>query len=365
MKVANGARGLRGFIRFVAKRLVYADRIDRRRGAWNAIGAAMVVALLSPISGPAALAQSNKPLELIVFPGGFNWPIWVAQDKGLFSQERISVKVNPTPNSVFQLTGLIDGKFDIAMTALDNVIAYAEGQGAAPTTQAPDIVAFMGGDNGFLRLVTVPEVRAYGDLKGKQLSVDALTTGYAFVLRELLAKGGLQPSDYELVPAGGIGQRFEALLEKKHAGTLLISPFEAAAEARGFNRLADAANVLGHYQGLVGAARRDWARAHETELVGYIRSYVAALDWLYDPSNKAEAIAILRKNLPNISEAVAEKSYEILLHPSEGFTRKAELNVEGVRKVLELRSRHAEPKKQLDDPAKYYDLKYYQRAIAR
>jgi hypothetical protein len=39
---------------------------------------------------------------------------------------------------------------------------------------------FMGGDNGFLSLVTQPDIKSYGDLKGKTLSVDALTTGYAF-----------------------------------------------------------------------------------------------------------------------------------------------------------------------------------------
>ena len=66
-----------------------------------------------------------------------------------------------------------------------------------------------------------------------------MTTGYAFVLRKLLEKGGLKPSEIEFVSAGGVMQRFQALLEKKHAGTLLISPFEVGAEARGFNRLAN------------------------------------------------------------------------------------------------------------------------------
>ena len=118
------------------------------------------------------------------------------------------------------------------MTAIDNVIAYMEGQGAAPTSQTAEIFAFMGADNGFLRLVTIPEVKNYEGLKGRQLSVDAMTTGYAFVLCKLLEKGGLKPSEIEFVSAGGVMQRFQALLEKKHAGTLLISPFEVGAEER-------------------------------------------------------------------------------------------------------------------------------------
>ncbi len=315
------------------------------------------------LSATGAIAQAASPIELIVFPGGFNWPIWVAQDKGLFEKQGVAVKITPTPNSQFQLTNLIDGKFDIAMTAIDNIIAYMEGQGSAPTQTKPDIFAFMGGDNGFLRLVTLPEIKSYADLKGKQLSVDALTTGYAFVLRKLIDKAGLG-KDIEYVRAGGVLQRYQALLEKKHAGTLLISPFEVEAEAKGFNRLANGSEALGAYQGLVGSARRDWAKSNEKQLVGYIKAYVAALDWLYQPGNKAEAIAILRKGAPNMAEQMASRSYDVLLDAKNGFTRKAELSEAGVRTVLELRSEYGEPNKKLTDPTRYYDLAYYRKALA-
>ena len=117
-------------------------------------------AIIGAVSlGGIRAQQSLEPVSVIVFPGGFNWPIWIAQDKGYFASGGIEVNLTNTPNSVFQLTNLIEGKFDIAMTAIDNVIAYMEGQGEAPTQVKPDLTVFMGGDNGFLSLVTVPEVR--------------------------------------------------------------------------------------------------------------------------------------------------------------------------------------------------------------
>src|SRR2546426_5054329 len=131
-----------------------------------------------------------QAVNVIVFPGGFNWPIWVAQEKGLFAKNGLDVKLTPTPSSVFQLTNLIEGKFDIAMTAIDNLIAYREGQGEEPVL-GPDLIAFMGGDNGFLRLVAVPEVKTLAALRNKTVSVDARTTGYAFMLFEMLERGGL------------------------------------------------------------------------------------------------------------------------------------------------------------------------------
>src|SRR5262245_2563101 len=82
----------------------------------------------------ASTVNSLQSVSVIVFPEGFNWPM----DKGYFARGGIEVVLTPTPNSVFQLTNLNDGKFDIAMTAIDNVIAYMEGQGEAPTVSGSE-----------------------------------------------------------------------------------------------------------------------------------------------------------------------------------------------------------------------------------
>jgi ABC-type nitrate/sulfonate/bicarbonate transport system substrate-binding protein len=325
----------------------------------------LALVLLAAAVIPPAGAQTPKRLEVIVFAGGFNWPIWAAQKQGYFAQNRVEIHLTPTPGSEFQLKNLIEGKFDIGMTAIDNVIAYQEGQGEAQVDVKPELFAFMGGDNGFLRLVTVPDVKTYAALKSRELTVDARTTGYAFVLEKMLQKGGLKDSDYSLVKAGGVLARFEDLMQQKHAGTLLLSPFEVPAQAKGFTLLGSAIDVLGHYQGLVGATRRSWAREHQPELVGFIRGYVAGLTWLYDRDNKEAAITLFRANLPNMSPELAAKSYDILLAPKGGFARKAEIDMKGVRTVLALRSEYGEPKKALADPGKYIDLSYYKQALAK
>jgi ABC-type nitrate/sulfonate/bicarbonate transport system substrate-binding protein len=327
----------------------------------NIAGLSLVWLVWLGLVGPAA-AQGPAKLEVIVFPGGFNWPIWAAQEKGFFAREGIEVKLTPTPNSVFQLTNLIAGKFDIGMTAIDNIVAYQEGQGEAPVQGTPDLFAFMGGDNGFLRLSVVPEVKTYADLKGKELSVDAMTTGYAFVLRKMVERGGLKEGEVTYVRAGGVLQRWEALKEKKHAGTMLITPFEIVAESMGFNRLGNAIDVFGHYQGLVGAARRSWAQANPEKMVGYTRGYLAGLTWLFDRGNKAEALQILQKNVRGMSPELAAKTYDVLLGPG-GWDPKAAIDVDGVRTVLTLRSEYGQPQKELTDPMRYIDLSYYQRAM--
>src|SRR4051794_31141306 len=106
-------------IRCANLRCVTGGNFMRRTAAAAIVAAALTMT-------PSAQAQTPQPVSVIVFPGGFNWPIWIAQEKGYFARGNIEVKLTNTPNSVFQLTGLIDGKFDIAMTAIDNVIAYME-----------------------------------------------------------------------------------------------------------------------------------------------------------------------------------------------------------------------------------------------
>src|SRR5262249_6843736 len=144
---------------------------------------------------------------------------------------------------------------------------------------------------------------------------------------------------------------------------LLLSPFELQAEARGFKRLGNATDVLGAYQGLVGGARKSWADANRDAVVGYIRAFSEAVDWLYDPANKAEAGAILRKDLTTMPEPVANATYGVLLSPTDGFQKKAKIDMEGVKTVLRLRSKYAEPKKTLTDPSKYYDDSFYREAL--
>ena len=324
------------------------------------------VALLIAMTGFAAVldyAQTPAEVTVNVFPGGFNWPSFVATEKGFFERNGITVTLQETPSSVAQMTGLAESKFDIAITAVDNIVAYVEGQGEAPIGPQPEFFAFMGSDSGFLTLVVAPEIKNFANLKGKTLSVDARTTGYAFVLFEMLRRNGLSDQDYRVETAGGMTQRWQALREQKQDGTLLSTPFNILAKEQHFNQIAQVIDVMGAYQGNVAATRRSWAQANRTKVIAFIRGYVQAIDWLYDKANHDEAIKILLKNLPQMSPELAQQSYNELLDPRGGFFRKGRVNMQGLRTVLALRTRYAEPKKTLKNPMNYYDPSYYDAAM--
>ena len=287
------------------------------------------------------------------FAGSANWPIFVAQEKALFAARGLKVELTPAPNSTTQIAVLRDGQIDIALTAMDNIVPYPD-----------ELFAFLGlNDGGRISLVAAPGIKRVAELKDQALAVDAIASGYAFVLMEMLARGGLSPGDYLLVSVGGSRERLRALQERRASAALLNAPTDAAAEAAGFVRLASSAEVLRNYQGSVGAARRTWARQHGDALVRYIGAHLAALDWLHAPANRSEALQLLERRL-GIDARGAERSYTELLAQGS-LARKAALDVEGIRAVLALRSRFAPSPPPSSDPARYYDLSYYEKALAR
>ena len=319
-----------------------------RRAAAAGLGAAV----LSPV---VLRAQSPRPLKVVAFAGASNWPMWIGEAKGFFAAEGLAPTLAITPNSRQMASDVFAGAFDIALTSIDNVVAYVEGQGEAALPGQADFAAFMGVDDGMLALMAVPGTPDIQALKGKPVAVDAVTTGFAFVLREALVKSGFAPSDIEFVAVGGGAQRLAGLNERKFAATLLNAPLDLIAEANGALRLADMRGLIGPYQGISGMARRPWLEANRPLAVAFARAFRQSVAWLVDPANKAEAIGLLRARLQGTGPDLAEKIHARLTDPVRGIRRDLSLDRAGIETVLRLRSAYAQPQKQLADPGRYVD----------
>jgi ABC-type nitrate/sulfonate/bicarbonate transport system substrate-binding protein len=305
----------------------------------------------------------TQTIELIAFPGAPNLPIFVAEEKGFFEAAGVKVNHTTTPNSAFQAENLVAGKFQIAGTAFDNVVAYQEGQGAVQLKTTPDLFAFMGATQIELGFVVAPSIASYADLKGKSLALDALSTGFAFVLYEMLAKAGLAKGDYTMAPVGATPQRWESVKAGTHAGTLTIEPFTSIARAQGFHVLDTSTRQFPAYQGGSFAASRRWAAENPETLKGFIKGYLAGLDWTLSPANRAAASEILLRRMPEIKPGVVEAVLKSLLSPASGLTPKAAIIDDGVKTVLDLRTRYGSGKELLNDPSRYIDLKYYKAVV--
>ncbi len=303
-------------------------------------------------------------VNLIAFPGAGNLPFYAAAQQGFFERHGVSVTLETTPSSMYQAQKLVAGEFDLACTAVDNVIAYQEGAGEVELDREPDLFIVMGATQIELSFVVSPEIESYADLSGKSLAMDALTTGFAFALYRMLENAGLDPSATELVSVGSTPSRWESVREGQHAGTLLIEPFTSMAKAAGFRVLESSLETFEHYQGQVFAASRAWAAANKDTLSGFIQGYLESLDWVLDPTNQKACETLLIEHLPAVTEKSAGPVLGKLVSPRTGLSPLAVIDMPGLQTVLELRSQYAPSKKRLTDSEKYIDLSYYQDALA-
>jgi ABC-type nitrate/sulfonate/bicarbonate transport system substrate-binding protein len=299
-----------------------------------------------------------QQLRLIQFKAGYNLPVHVGREKGIFERHGLEIDFAYTPGSLYLAEALRKGKFEVGHTGADDVIADVEDYGVGPD----GLFLFMGLHSGLLSLVGAPGMNTVESLRGKTLAVDARTSGFVFILEELLRSTGFTTTDYNFVEVGGWEKRYEGLLEGKFSGNLLTEPFIGSALAHGCHLLARGDAIVPCYQATGGAAKRSWAEQHRNILVSYIRATIEATQWCFEPNNRSQAIDLLGKH-NGIEGEAAQNTLDALLDPEYGVYPAVELNLPGVAAALELRAEMGFLNRPLPPVEKYVDLSYYREAI--
>jgi ABC-type nitrate/sulfonate/bicarbonate transport system substrate-binding protein len=132
-----------------------------------------------------------------------------------------------------QFEALTAGRVELVVTAMDNVIAWNRRPGPGDFR----IVAQMEHTTP-LQLIGRPGMRELAELRGGTVLVDARGNGFVVALRAMLADAGLGADSYALHPAGGVKERFDALLAGQGSCTLLGPPFDSLALVAGMVCLA-------------------------------------------------------------------------------------------------------------------------------
>jgi ABC-type nitrate/sulfonate/bicarbonate transport system substrate-binding protein len=297
-------------------------------------------------------------LKLIQFRAGYNLPVHAGREKGIFERHGLEVEMTYTPGSLYTSEALRKGEFEIGHTGADDIVADVEDFGGGPS----GLFIFMGLHSGLLSIVGAPGMTTVESLRGKELAVDARASGFVFILEKFLRTKGFGPDDYRFVEVGGVDRRYQALLEGKFAATLLLPPFTGNAVAHGCHVLARGDQIVPCYQGTVGAAKRSWAEKNRDLLVSYIRAYVEATEWCFDIKNRPSCLELLTKH-NGLQGKAAEETLDALLDSDYGLYPKAELNLPGLKSVLELRAEMGFLKPPLPPLEKYIDRSYYDRAV--
>jgi ABC-type nitrate/sulfonate/bicarbonate transport system substrate-binding protein len=306
----------------------------------------------------------TTPIKLIGFPNTGLLVFHAGIEKGFFENRGSPIELEVTPSSIYQLVSLVDGKFDIACGAVDNFIAYQEGAGEEVPKNDPDLCVFMGATQIELSFVVGKGIESFQQIKGTRLAMDALTTGFAFVLYRMLDNAGLSSDDYEMVSVGATPHRWEGVQSGEYSGTLLIEPFTGQAKAAGYTVLETSRQTFERYPGQMFGVMRGWAEKNRARMVGFVKGYFEALNWVLDDTNTEEAQAMLGRHMPQMDSRALGPALSKLKSPETGLVPEGRIDREGLKTVLELRSHYAPQGRLLTDIEKYIDESYYEEALS-
>ena len=182
--------------------------------------------------GLTVIAQAAEPVTIkssyAAVSGAFA-PIWVAQEKGLFSKYGVSVDLKYIlPATATQ--ALISGSLDICNPGGELIEAGLGGH---------DVVFMLGVLNrAVFSLYSKPELRSFADLKGKVIGVTQPGSTTDFVARILVRDAGLTlGKDVRVLYLNGIPEIMTSLIQGNIDAGVISAPTTVRARKAGLKEL--------------------------------------------------------------------------------------------------------------------------------
>jgi len=295
-------------------------------------GVGLLFILLATMILPSRTqAQPSQKLAIVnygnIVLSASNWPFFIAEQEGFFVREGIDFKRFIGGNTTATTQALVAGSTDFAQMNLVNLLG-ANSAGA-------DLIVVAGDSTvPIYTLIVHPSIKSYADLKGKRLAVTGPTDPLNYILARMLAANGLAPTDYEMIGLGGAPQRMAAVQKGGVAGALLNQPSDFVALASGFGSLGLSTDYVDNFQYTVTGARRDWAQKNKVLVVRFLRAYIKACEFFYEPKNKEAAVRALAERA-KVDKEEAEKTYILYMNTKKTIPRDGGMDVQGARRVAE------------------------------
>src|SRR5207247_3749798 len=195
-------------------------------------------------------------------------------------------------------------------------------------------------------------------------SMSAVRNDITLICLEAMTKpAGLKASDFDLLYAGATSARFAALVSGGVDASILTSPFDFQAIARGYANLGSVHTVLPGFPSLGYGVHTPWANANRNAVVSFLRAVHQGIDWLYDPKNKPEAVDILIKHTGAKPDDSA-KSYDLFMVELRAFRRDGTIPPESFKRMLDAVAELGDLPKPPPPASKFLDDSFLKAALA-
>ena len=281
------------------------------------------------IAGPVpdARAQTLKKInDGQVSRTAPNWPSFIAAEKGFLRRQGVELETSYVGNVANTVQQLVGGSFDVSSSTFDTAIR-AIGNGGSAVMIGGLVTKYP------YSIMTAPNISTVADLKGKRIILPFPKDLLTIVWNRWVTEKGMKPDDIEQVYAGATPNRLAALSSGTVQAALLTQPFDFRAASEGYRKLIDIGAYGKEYGFLTILARPQWLRDNPDAARGFLRALSDAVDWLYDPANREEAIAILARDT-KLDPAIAAQTYDHYVKELQPFSRKLAIPDEIVRATV-------------------------------
>lgn len=286
----------------------------------------LVLALVAATALFATGAQAQtKIIAGMVAHGPPQWPQYIATELGWFKTDNIEIDfVTAGGSATQQVAG---GALNIAHSGYPD-FSKAALQGAGVRIILNDVIASP------YAVFAKPTIKKTADLKGKLMSLGGNNDITVIYIKPFLAAAGLQPTDIDYIYAKAAGDRFAALLSGGVDATMLNPPTYFKALSQGFTNLGDMKPYSEGIPFTVWGANSAWAAQHRDTLVAFARNYRRAVQWLYDPANRQQALDIIVKYARQDPKDVAD-AYDYYVAKLKLFGLDGDVTDESYEKMAE------------------------------
>ncbi|HEX6512600.1 MAG TPA: ABC transporter substrate-binding protein [Chloroflexota bacterium] len=260
-------------------------------------------------AGASVMAKAtNKVSYAFASVNPYHWVAVVGAEKpDLPHKYGIEFDLVTTTNSPNAINALVGGSVTTAVVTPDSAWAAQD--------KAPDVKQlFATADGTPYVLIAQPEVKKAAELKGKTFGASAVKGGAdTTAIMVMMLENGVKSDEYTIVQAGDVAQRTSALKAKAIQGLAQLEPQASLLRDAGFPEI-DNANTypaLKNVQSLVLIAKKSWYEGQGEMAASFVRAWSDITQWLYDPKNKDELLAITKKTM-SVGDKAAENSY--MLH---------------------------------------------------
>ncbi|MBV9784959.1 MAG: ABC transporter substrate-binding protein [Acidisphaera sp.] len=283
----------------------------------------------------------------------FNMPLWVAQHRGFFQTEGLSVRIELIEGIDEVTQGLLSGDFQLILGVTEHVILDVERGGRSK---------IIGGNVNRLpfSLIARPHIRTYQDLRGARIGVSSIEAGSSSLIMRLLEREGLQnPEDYTLVAVGPILARWRMLQSGEIDAGLQGAPLNAIAVDAGFSDLGNPRDVFPDFQFTSLHVDGDWAGANEAVLRAFLRAFLRAHRFFFTDKAACTAIAVAETG---VEPRYAERAWDEFTADAI-FPRDARASAAAVQTLIEVSGLIRRlPNRLKASPADYIDHSWLEMA---